>query len=413
MLLILLTLIFVRPFISSLAFVYLNLFYSIVLLGFLIVWFIYKIGLRYRSGAIFSLPNRQTDIATSSFWRLTWLSPFTYLLLFLLALFISIIFSTDKANSLRELYKYINGILIFLVAISLNYKQRLGVIKIIVLAGFVISLLAIYQYFFGFAHILGYLAKHKISSSFTLDYIQRRRVFFPFVSPNTLGAFMIIIIPLILGLWNKKKKILLNPLFFFLILVSFTLLLTKSLGALLSIFLGLIIYFCLHTPLEKNHLAKSKTWDKKKLLLITGLLITIGIVFLIRQAAIKQHFLPSFSLRMRLNYWKDTLKIIKASPLTGIGLGNFNLTHSRFSHNSYLQIWAEMGILGIISILGLISTVFKSAGKNIKTSSDKKLIASLITANAVFLIHNFVDFSFFLPEISLIWWVLSGLLLAV
>jgi len=116
---------------------------------------------------------------------------------------------------------------------------------------------------------------------------------------------------------------------------------------------------------------------------------------------------------MRLNYWVSTLRIIKNSPWTGVGLGNLNpILQSRYgheyAHNSYLQIWAEIGILGIASFFWLIVMVFKSAFKNIKDSPNKPQISSLITASSVFLIHNLVDFSFFLPETSLIWWVILG-----
>ena len=77
---------------------------------------------------------------------------------------------------------------------------------------------------------------------------------------------------------------------------------------------------------------------------------------------------------MRLNYWADSLKIIKVYPWTGTGLGNFNLTYARYAHNSYLQIWAEMGILGIIAFLWLIITVLKSGLKNLYLDSESQLL---------------------------------------
>ncbi len=366
MLKVLLTFIFIRPFISSLAFPYLNSLYSALFLIFLIVWLIYK-GISIRK-----------------------IQPLKYpLTLLCLALIISVVFSIDKLNSLKELYKYISGILLFLIVASLTYENKIRLIHTIILAGFIISLLAIYQYFFGSQHILDYMSKEKVTDPFALDYIQRRRAFFPFVTPNTLAGYFIMIIPLTL---IRKNRI------WFIIPVSFVLLLTKSLGAFLSIFLALAIYFYLQGKFEK-----------RKVLFLIGLLIIIGLVFMARTTTQKQHLQPIFSTVMRLSYWKDTLRIIKARPLTGVGLGNFNLTLSRYAHNSYLQIWTEMGISGIISILWLIIVVFKSAVKNIKVSLNKSLLAGLITANASFLIHNLVDFSFFLPEVAFIWWITLGL----
>lgn len=367
---VLLTLIFIRPFISSLAFPYLNSLYSALFLIFLIIWLIYK-GISIRKIQILKYP----------------------LILFCLALIISTAFSPDKLNSLKELSKYITGIFLFLIAASLTYENKIRLIHTIILAGFIISLLAIYQYFLGFQHILDYMTKMGIANPFALDYLERKRVFFPFVTPNTLAGYLGMIILLALTL-DRKNRI------WFIIPLSFALLLTKSLGALLSIFLALGIYFYLQGKFEN-----------RKTFLLFGLLTIIGLVFMARITTQKQYLQPIFSTVMRLNYWKDTLRIIKAKPLTGVGIGNFNLTLSRYAHNSYLQVWAEMGILGVVSILWLIIAVFKSSFKNIKDFPNKKLMTGLITANVVFLIHNLVDFSFFLPEVTLIWWVIFGCIL--
>lgn len=363
---ILLSLIFIRPLISSLAFSYLNSIYSALLFIFLIIWFFSKgISLNKIKSLRFSL------------------------ILFCLALIISVTFSTDKLNSFKELYKYIISLLLFFIITALEYKDKIRVIHTIVLTGFVISLLAIYQYFFGFQHVLEYIAKEKISNSFVLDYIGRKRVFFPFITPNTLAGYLAMIIPLTL---TYKDSI------WFIIPLSFALLLTKSLGAFLSLFLTLVIYFYLQDKLEK-----------RRILFLSGLLVIIVILFTIRTMGQKQYLKPLFSTVMRLNYWKDTLGIIITRPLTGVGLGNFNLVLSRYAHNSYLQIWAEMGILGIISFIWIITSIFKSIFQNIKISSYKKQTIGLLTANIVFLIHNLIDFSLFLPEVSLIWWIILGL----
>lgn len=367
MFIILLILIFIRPFISSLAFPYLNLSYSVGLLGFLAIWFIIK---------KISLKKIQ---------------PLKYpVLLFCFALIISVAFSLNRTDSLKELYKYVTGILIFFVIAPLTYENRARIIRAMVLAGLVISLLSIYQYFFGFRHIIAYLSKEKIADAFVLDYVTRKRVFFPFVTPNTLAGYLAMIIPLAL---ISKNRI------WYIIPLSFALLLTKSLGALLSLFLALSLYFYL----------KGK-FGKRKIIFLLGLLAIIGLVFISRASTQKQHLQPVFSTVMRLGYWKDTLKIIKARPLVGVGLGNFNLAQSRYAHNSYLQIWAEMGILGIISWLWIIFRFFNEGVKKIKFPAGQNyIIPAALSASVSFLIHNLIDFTFFLPEVSLIWWVILGL----
>jgi len=370
MFVILLILIFIRPFISSLAFPYLNMVYSALFVIFLLFWV--------------SLKG----------WPLNKIQTLKYpIILFCLALIISTFCSINIFQSFKELYKYISGLLVFFIAINLDRVNKTKTIRAIVLAGLIISALAIYQYFFGFRHLSEYIAKYGISDSFTLDYTSHQRVFLPFVTPNTLGGYLAMVIPLVLTYKNRIAYV---------IPLCCALLLTKSLGALLSLFLALAIYSYLQGKVQR-----------RRIIFLVGLIVVIGSVFITRLIVPKEHLRPIFSGVMRLNYWKETLRIIQNHPLAGVGVGNFNLMQSRYAHNSYLQIWAELGILGIVSIVWLIIAIFKSAIKNINLYPNKKLLISLITANAVFLIHNLVDFSLFLPEVSLIWWVILGLIVEV
>jgi putative inorganic carbon (HCO3(-)) transporter len=364
MLVIFLCLIFVRPFISSLAFAYLNAFYSQLLLAFLALWLMLK-GLQLE-------PLGKTKFP---------------LLLFSLALVISVIFSPRTLHSLRESYKYASGILIFIIVASFREEQKNRLLKTLILAGFIISLIGLYQYCFGFSALAKYLLKRGIPEPFALDWIARRRVYLPFITPNILAGYLAIVIFLDLQKFSQQRyyRFLLIPL-------CATFLLTKSLGAFASFFASLLLYFYLGGRLKKLYLSG---------LLGTFLIFTAVIAF--RQFYLAEHTHPLFSATMRLSYWKDTLELIRQHPLVGIGLGNFNLPQSRYAHNLLLQLWAETGLLGLISFLWLVIAVLKYARKN-----KGKEPALLLAAAFVFFIHNFVDFSFFLPEASLIWWAIIG-----
>ncbi len=83
------------------------------------------------------------------------------------------------------------------------------------------------------------------------------------------------------------------------------------------------------------------------------------------------------SMRYRLIYWENTLKMIKDHPLTGIGAQNFraqypyyheaqrkdnelNLFKSpRYAHNDFIQLAAELGIPGFLVLLWFIFLLFK------------------------------------------------------
>lgn len=359
--------IFARPFISSLAFPYLNVVYSLAFLIFLSAYVIHK-----------KTPISRVKILISPF------------VLFLLAILICVVFSQNKLNSILELYKYIGGVLLFFVSIALSEEHKNLVRRTIVLAGVVASFLAIYQYFFSFKHVSDYLLNNKFLNPFAFDYLLRKRVFAPFVTPGILGGYLIMIIPL--SLISKNRVWYFLPLFF-------ALLLTKSLSAFLSLFCVLIIYFCLRREIKKKHV-----------FFLLGLFLLIIGIFISRSTLQKEYLQPVFSTVMRLNYWRETLGIIITHPWVGVGLGNFNLEMSRFAHNSYLQIWAEMGIFGLISFVWIVYVVFKTCLKNLAQSLYRNQLAGLFAASAVFLIHNFLDFTFFLPEVVWVWWVILGLL---
>ncbi|MFH1355332.1 MAG: O-antigen ligase family protein [Candidatus Omnitrophota bacterium] len=371
MIYLLLSLIFIRPFISSLAFPYMDFLYSTVLLCVLALWVILK-----------RLPLEKV-------------TPMLYpITAFFLAAVVSILFSLNKITSLSLIYRYITNIIIFVLCLCLSDKDKKRVIYTIVFAGFVISILSIYQYLFGFQHILDYVARKNITRPFILDYLGRRRVFFPFVTPNTLAGFLVMLLPLAL-LINDKKK------WFVIALIVTALSLTKSLGAFISLFLGMALYLYLR-----------KDRPGKKFFFLAMIVIIFAFIFILRQLPGKEHTLPMFSFAKRIDYWRETLKIFRLYPLTGVGIGNFNLPSTRYAHNSYLQVSAEMGIIGLLSLIWLVSSAMRTGLNQIKRSHNKNITICLVTSSSIFLIHNLMDFTFFLPEVSLIWWVILGLAIA-
>ncbi|MCM8779666.1 MAG: O-antigen ligase family protein [Candidatus Omnitrophica bacterium] len=360
---ILLILVFIRPLISSLAFKEANLVYTACLFVFLALWIILK-GVRQERPA-----SERLAIFT-----------------FLCALCLSIIFSQNKLISLQDSYKYTAAFLLFFVTASLPKKDKLLLIRVLLFSGLIISILAVYQYFFGIKHTLDYILKNSLSTPFALDLLESKRVFFPFVTPNILGGYLAMILPL--SFIYKDK-------YFFIALLLLAILLTKSLGALSSLLLAIIIYL---------HLEKKI--DKRKIIFLFLLSLAIGLIFILRSAGVKQHLGPFFSVSERISYWKDAWKIILQYPLSGVGIGNFSLAHSRYAHNSYLQLWAETGIFGLAAFFWMTARIIKAGLTN-----KVDYTSVVLSAAAAFLIHNIFDFSFFLPETNLIWWAILGLLL--
>jgi len=169
-------------------------------------------------------------------------------------------------------------------------------------------------------------------------------------------------------------------------------------GGLLSLFLAMAVYVYL----------KRGFLSSRRILLFFGIGVIVALVIFLRFSAPQMHILPAYSVGKRFGYLSQTWEMIRQHPLLGAGPGNFNISLSRYAHNSYLQIWAETGILGIISFLWLVGVTLKKFLAKISLGNNVGIC--LLTASCAFLIHNLIDFTFFLPEVSLIWWVILGLL---
>lgn len=410
-----LLLIFARPFISEQAFPYLILYYRSILL------FIF----------LASLLSRKCIFRNN---------PLNYpILLLLISLGVSTIYSIDRHLSLQELYKLISGVIIFYLIASQRSKTRVkSLITTMIVASFLISLYGIYQYFFGFEHTLNYLesiGKNILTQSqYVRDILVGKRIISSFFSPSILAGYLIMIIPLSAGFLinnlhlkgykyfeeRKAKKKTLTLTTISLSTIFIALVLTKSMGGYLALVLALIVFFILsvkHLNIPKEILSR-RIYPIAIIILV--IIILIGSFILISRAPRLIDLTNSQnSITQRLNYWQATIRIIKDYPLTGIGLGNFgsvyfryknqNALDSNFSHNSFLQIWAETGMLGIIAFFWIIFLFFRLTRNCLKILNQRGLTIGLIAAGTAFLIHNLVDYSYFISQVSFHWWVLLGL----
>ena len=327
-----------------------------------------------------------------------------FFVFFVLSLVIGFIFSFNYINGLKSLHKYF-----FLVTLFYFFyfeKEKNTHTRVLLMSGFFICLYALYLYAIISPYTLAYLRQQPVQSFFSEEYLLRKRAFAPFVLPSLLGGYLVMVIPICGGMvlsLIKKKKIGLDLAFYILCLAVsfFVLFLTKSVGAWFGLF-GAFFLYAIFT----------KKRNKKFITFVLLILLVLVIVLVLRQQTNKEFIRPAFSLKMRLSYWRDTIKIIMAHPLKGVGLGNFSLKEARFAHNSYLQIWAEAGILGFVSWLAIVGLFFKEGIKRLRESSNNYLFSGFFIGGAGFLFHNLVDFSFFIPQVCFLWWIILATVLA-
>ena len=374
-------LIFIRPFVSSLSYPSFDTYFSLYLI---IVSLALIIKSKKEIGKGFSGQG--------------------CLLLFFLAVVLSAFLSFHPYKGLQELAKFISYFFVFYVAYYADNSEKKKIILTLILSASCVSIYAIYWFYFGSLNLLEYMKGQEMTYPFAHEFLSRRRAFMPYILPTMLAAYLIMVLPLSLAYLfqeNKRRLCRLSSKYVLLSLsslsITIALLLTKSAGPLLSIFLSLLIFIML-----------SKLINKRTFLMLSILLLVIMAIFILRSLKTVYFTTFAFSIQNRFNYWQRTLTLILKHPLRGIGLGNLPFVGSKFVHNSYLQIWAEIGLLGIVSFLGFLYNSFKAI--QLKRLAVDKLYAGLAIAHLGFLIHNFIDFSFFLPEVSIFWWIILGLL---
>jgi O-antigen ligase len=104
--------------------------------------------------------------------------------------------------------------------------------------------------------------------------------------------------------------------------------------------------------------------------------------------------------------WKDTLSMISANPVLGVGFGAYETVFATYSdsngmlvvgqaHNDYLQILADCGAVGGMLALWFIWEIFRAISRGIR-SRDRLLAWLALGAGAgvfAILVHSFLDFN--------------------
>jgi len=235
------------------------------------------------------------------------------------------------------------------------------------------------------------------------------RAFSLFSDPHMLSFYLGLVLPLGIALSLKiPKKILLFIVHCSLFIV---LLLTFTRGA----YLAVIVTFLVLAGLFWRYLKAKKT----ALFLCLSLLI-----FIIPGTPISDRFYLSFNLEEgsnigRLEMWQQAGQVGLEHPWQGVGLGNYSLLvdsdlgyrNPITAHNLYLDIFSEMGILGLIVWLILIlGTIWQLFWQMKRADLEQKyLYLGLIGSLVYFSIHSFFETAIYQPSILALLMIILGL----
>jgi len=242
------------------------------------------------------------------------------------------------------------------------------------------------------------------------------RITGPFNNQNNLAAWLMIIVPLFscflyFGSKNLSKKTKYLLFFLDMILIVF-LVLTCTRGAWIAIILSLILTGII--------------FKSKKLIIITILAAALLLSFTtksVKERAVS--IVPvSGAPNIRVTLWQEAILIIKDFPVLGCGLNTYSITAPKYKiaegggiypHNSYLQMAAETGLLGLGAFLWIMITVFKTSWDNLKKINDKfynALLIGLLAGLFAFLAHSFVDTNLYSLQFRFLLWFVIGLIVA-
>ena len=244
-----------------------------------------------------------------------------------------------------------------------------------------------------------------------------------FKHANLLGGYMATIIPVVLAAICAVPKVFVKVcLGCVLLILIWSLGITFSRGAWLGCLAGVL--FFLYTLKRKIFV-----WGIFILILLicgAGILLSQQTKTLLRLTADNIHDTMSW----RLGVWEDSVKMIKDKPAFGHGVNTYMMLFQEYrrkymgyadysptyAHNCYIQLAAETGVFGLAAFLWIFLRLFKKViaqtreiGQN-TTSSIFSI--GLLSAVLTFLAHSAVDTNFYSLQISILFWILTGLLSA-
>lgn len=339
-------------------------------------------------------------VAINKNFKLKYFKTNAWVLMFALVIGICAVTSISLEESRNIALLMIAFVLSYFVVINTieNEKQFKFILYIFSIAAVITAFYGLYQYMFGDLYSQAWLDKEMFEDI-------KMRVYSTFENPNVYGEYLILAIPIIAGLlWTEKgifKKL------FWLGSLGVTMLalaLTFSRGCWLGIILAIGLLAIMI--------------DRRFILL--GIVALLFLPFVLPESIMNRFLsignMGDSSTSYRVYIWMGTLAMLADYWFSGIGLGitSFNMIYPIYSyndisaphsHNLYLQLVVEFGIVGLIVFLGMLYNFYK---ETIISICKKKniLTSSLIAGVSGFMLQSMFDHTWYNYRVVLIFWII-------
>ena len=274
---------------------------------------------------------------------------------------------TSLSNSFRILFYLVFYLILF--SLDINEKFLKKIVFTIVISGLFFSIAGIMQHYslisLGLKFILGSSVVR--ASGFVGD-------------PNEFGVLLISIIPFAFFSYfeekNLNKKLICSLTFFTILIAS---LFTFSRSVLLALLLILVVML----------FKKRKT--KESMIIIA----VIAVIFLFTYPELIKRFdyysiNNGIEIRQRLIH--NSIEVFKNNPFLGSGLGTiqFFTYRNTVTHNLYIQLLAESGIMGFIFFILILIFACKNLYSTRKNYLSKTIMLALLSYLIVNLFMSFL-----------------------
>lgn len=307
------------------------------------------------------------------------------LLLFFLVSLISAFFSDFSIQSTYRLFiVYFNIIAIFYMVISIENVEKM-IYQFFKVMFYVGTISAIYSFILtyfsnevdiGFLHITQVIVGRRPSSFFG------NPNFFAFILFLGICAYFLLI--------TNKKNIILFP---FLLAQVYALFATKSRGAIISLFIVVVLVVIYKLRYKK--------------LALTVILSILGIASVLVLMVVMDA--RGNQTNGRTDIWIKAFKVFLKKPIFGHGFGmsieTIGIAGGLSTHNVYIKILVETGIVGLISFLNIfIQSGFELLKKLNSLDKDSMLLSVGIVLALMF--HQFFESNLFVYNIIMSFWIL-------
>ncbi|MBR5156444.1 MAG: O-antigen ligase family protein [Clostridia bacterium] len=337
-----------------------------------------------------------------------------FVIFFMGALAYGVINSFTFIKSAQILMIYFSYILFYFVIVATtdSRKKWKALVVSFALVSCVVALYGILQNFTGISSQKSWVDSDMFQSIKT-------RVYSTFDNPNVLGEFLVIMIPTTAALlWANKKHGHKMVYTFIILCLCACIVFTWSRGAWLGVMLAVALFL----------LVMDKRWA------LAGVVALFALPFILStDNAITQRILSigntkDTSTAYRVSIWMASVKLIRDFWMSGIGLGSeaFAMIYPKYalaganfalhSHNLFLQIWVEMGLIGIVSFFALIIAFIRQAFSLAVYKKRGGVCATVIIGASAgilgYLFQGLTDNVWYNYKMLLVFWIVLGLVSA-